>query len=136
MLITKSLFDEFFLKNNRALLKINEVLCGRLRECWIFHSIIGLNDAETKIRATLARYGTTLGVQNCNGVIINSILSHQAIADRVQISRETTSRVLKKMRERHEIEITGRRIKLLPAFYQEVSQSKLFINLAEKLGAH
>jgi CRP/FNR family transcriptional regulator, cyclic AMP receptor protein len=136
LLISKSLFDEFFLNNNRALRKINEVLCGRLRECWIFHSIIGLNDAETKIRATLARYGTTLGVQNCNGVIINSILSHQAIADRVQISRETTSRVLKKMRDRHEIEITGRRIKLLPAFYREVSQSKLFINLAEKLGTH
>jgi CRP/FNR family transcriptional regulator, cyclic AMP receptor protein len=136
LLITKSVFDEFFMKNNKALRKINQVLCGRLRECWVFHTIIGMNDAETKVRATLARYSTTLGVQNSNGIIINSILSHQGIADRVQISRETATRILKKMRQRHEIEITGRRIKLLPAFFQEFSQSKLFLDLAEKTDTH
>jgi CRP-like cAMP-binding protein len=102
----------------------------------VFQSIIGLNDAEAKIRATLARYGKTLGVQDSNGVIINSFISHQSIADRVQITRETATRVLTKMRERHEIEITGRRIKLLPVFFEKYSQCKHYLTLADKMGSH
>lgn len=133
LLITKSLFEEFFLENNKALRMINSVLCGRLRECWVFHSIIGLNDAEAKISATLARYGKTLGVKDSSGVIINSVLSHKSIADRVQITRETATRVLTKMRDRNEIEITGRRIKLLPAFFDKYAQCELYLALADKL---
>jgi CRP-like cAMP-binding protein len=136
LLITKSLFDEFFLENNKALRGINALLCGRLRECWVFQSIIGLNDAETKIRATLAHYGETLGVQDSSGVIINSVFSHQSIADRVQITRETATRVLAKLRDRHEIEITGRRIKLLPAFFEKYAQSELFLALTERMDGH
>jgi len=133
LLITKSLFDEYFLENNKALRGLNAVLCGRLRECWVFHTVIGLSDAEAKIRATLARYGKTLGVRDSNGVIINSVFSHQSIADRVQITRETATRVLAKMRDRHEIEITGRRIKLLPAFFEKFAQCELFLTLAEEM---
>jgi CRP/FNR family transcriptional regulator, cyclic AMP receptor protein len=136
LLITKSVFDEFFLENNRALRGINAILCGRLRECWVFQSIIGLNDAEAKIRATLARYGKTLGVWDSSGVIINSVFSHQGIADRVQISRETVTRVLKKMRDRHEIEIAGRRIKLLPAFFERYAQCELYLTIADKINGH
>ena len=136
LLITKSLFDEFFLENNKALRGLNAVLCGRLRECWVFHSIIGLCDAEAKIRATLAHYGNTLGVRDSGGVILNSVFSHQSIADRVQITRETATRVLKKMRERHEIEITGRRIKLLPAFFEKYAQCELYLTLADKMDNH
>jgi CRP/FNR family transcriptional regulator, cyclic AMP receptor protein len=136
LVITKSLFDGFFLENNKALRWINALLCGRLRECWVFQSIIGLNDAEAKIRATLAHYGETLGVRDSSGVIINSVFSHQSIADRVQISRETVTRVLAKLRVHHEIEITGRRIKLLPAFIEKYSQSELFLALREKMYGH
>lgn len=136
LLITKSLFDEFFLENNKALRGLITVLCGRLRECWVFHNIIGLSDSEVKISATLARYGQTLGVRDSSGVIINSVFSHQSIADRVQITRETATRVLTKMRARHEIEITGRRIKLLPAFFEKYAQYKLFQNLAEEMDDH
>lgn len=123
LLISKDIFDEFILQNNRALQGVVSVLCKRLRECWVFHYIIGMNSAESKIRATLARYGKTLGVQDSDGVIINSSLSHQSLADRVHITRETVTRVLTKMREHHEIEIVeGRRIKLLPAFYEKYAQ--------------
>jgi CRP-like cAMP-binding protein len=99
----------------------------------VFHSIIGLNDAEAKISATLARYGKTLGVKDSSGVIINSVFSHKSIADRVQITRETATRVLTKMRDRNEIEITGRRIKLLPAFFDKYAQCELYLALADKL---
>ena len=123
LLVTKTLFDEFFLKNYEALQGIIAMLCKRLREAWIFHSIIGMNSAESKIRATLARYGKTLGVQDSSGVIISKHFSHQGLADRVLISRETVTRVLKKMKDEHEIEIlTGRCIKLLPAFYEKFAQ--------------
>ncbi len=126
LLVTKSLFDEFFLQNNMALQGIVSVLCKRLRESWVFHNIIGLKDAESKIRATLARYGDILGVRDSSGVIINSTFSHQSIADRIQITRETATRALKKMRDQHEIEIlAGRRIKLLPAFYDKHAQLEL-----------
>ena len=120
LLVTKSLFDEFFLQNNKALLGVIAVLCKRMRESWVFQNIIGLKDAESKIRATLARYGKTLGVQDSSGVIINSTISHQSIADRIQITRETATRALNRMKEQKEIEImTGRRIKLLPAFFDK-----------------
>ncbi len=120
LLVTKSLFDEFFLQNNKALQGIIALLCKRMRESWVFQNIVGLKDAESKIRATLARYGQTLGVQNSNGVIINSTLSHQSIADRIQITRETVTRALNRMKDQKEIEIVaGRRIKLLPAFFDK-----------------
>jgi len=123
LLITKTLFDEFFLKNNDALQGIIAMLCKRLREAWIFHSIIGMNNAESKIRATLARYGKTLGIQDSSGVIITKHFSHQSLADRVLITRETVSRIMKKMKIEHEIEIQeGRCIKLLPAFYDKYAQ--------------
>jgi CRP/FNR family transcriptional regulator len=126
LLITKSVFDEFFLDNKRALQGIITVLCRRLRESWVFHNIIGFKDAESKIRATLARYGQTLGIKDSSGVIINTTLSHQSIADRVQITRETATRALKRMRDQQEIEIiAGRRIKLLPAFYEKYSQYEI-----------
>ncbi len=126
ILISKSLFDEFFLHNNRALQTIIDVLCRRLRESWVFHTIIGMNSAESKIRATLARYGKTLGIRDSSGVIITAVFSHQSLADRVLITRETVTRVLKKMKEEHEIEIVeGRRIKLLPLFYEKYAQCEL-----------
>jgi CRP/FNR family transcriptional regulator len=87
LLVTKSLFDEFFMQNNKVLLGIIALLCRRLRESWVFQNIIGLKDAESKIRATLARYGKTMGVPDSSGVIINSTFSHKSIADRVQITR-------------------------------------------------
>ncbi len=132
LLVTKPLFDEFFLKNNEALRGIITMLCKRLRECWVFHYIIGMNSAESKIRATLARYGKTLGIRDSSGVIINKHFSQQSLADRVLITRETVSRVMKKMKEDHEIEImAGRHIKLLPAFYEKYAQCELCMSLPE-----
>lgn len=126
LLLTKNVFDEFFMENKRALQGLISVLCKRLRESWVFHNIIGFKDAESKIRATLARYGKTLGIKDSSGVIINTTLSHQSIADRVQITRETATRALKRMRDQDEIEIlAGRRIKLLPAFFEKYAQIEM-----------
>ncbi|KAB0670197.1 Crp/Fnr family transcriptional regulator [Oryzomonas sagensis] len=130
LLIGKSAFDEFFLNNNKALRQVITVLCQRLRESWLFHNVIGINDAESKIRATLAHYSTTLGTRNSHGIIINSIFSQQSIADRVQITRETVTRVLRKMKEQHEIEMVGRHFKLMPTFFDKYRQSQLYKNLS------
>ncbi|MBI5656098.1 MAG: Crp/Fnr family transcriptional regulator [Geobacter sp.] len=131
LLLTKSLFDEFLLENVMVMQGIITELCRRLRECWLFHTIIGTNDAESKIRVTLARFGKTLGVPNSNGVIINAPFTHQALADRVQVSRETVTRMLKKMKNNGEIEmVEGRRIKLLPKFFQEIARCELYLALS------
>lgn len=124
--ITKNVFDEYVLNDKKMLLQVIDVLCGRLRESWLFNSIIGINDAESKIRATLAHYSKTLGVQNTNGVIINTTLSHQSIADRVHLARETVTRMLKKMRSNHEIQMEGRRFKLMPLFFETYEKSDLY----------
>ena len=118
------------------MLQIIEVLCGRLRESWLFHSIIGINDAESKIRATLAHYSKTLGIRDASGVIINATLSHQSIADRVHITRETVTRMLRKMRNHHEIEMVGRKFKLLPNFFDTYEKSDLFRKLETDLKSH
>jgi CRP/FNR family transcriptional regulator len=126
LLISKRVFDEYFLANKNALLQVIEMLCNRLRESWLFNIILGSNDAESKIRATLAHYSRTLGVQNTTGIIINSRFSHQSIADRVHITRETVTRELRKMRDHHEIEMVGRCFKLLPLFFERYEQSELY----------
>ncbi|MDA8428301.1 MAG: Crp/Fnr family transcriptional regulator [Geobacteraceae bacterium] len=126
LLIAKDVFYEFFLENKTKLLRVIDILCGRLRESWLFHTIIGINNADSKIKATLAHYSKTLGIKDTNGVIINSVFSHQSIADRVHITRETVTRELRKMREHHEIEMVGKRIKLLPAFYDKYEKSDLY----------
>lgn len=136
LLISKSVFDDLFLENKQTLLQVIEVLCNRLRESWLFHSVIGINDAESKIRATLAHYSKALGVRDTNGVIINATLSHQSIADRVHITRETVTRVLKKLRSHHEIEMVGRRFKLLPTFYEKYEKSDLFRTLKTDSKSH
>lgn len=126
LLISKDAFDELFLNNNKALRQVIAVLCRRLRESWLFHNVIGVNDAESKIRATLAHYSTTLGTHDSHGVIINTVFSQQSIADRVQITRETVTRVLRKMKEQNEIEMVGRHFKLLPVFFDKYRQSPLY----------
>jgi CRP/FNR family transcriptional regulator len=136
LFISKDVFEGLFMENKQTLLQIIDVLCGRLRESWMFHSIIGINDAESKIRATLAHYSKTLGVQNSSGVIINANLSHQSIADRVHITRETVTRVLKNLRDHHEIEMVGRRFKLLPIFFETYEKSELFRALTSDLKEH
>ena len=128
LLITKDVFDEFFL-DNKALRQVINVLCGRLRESWLFHNIIGINDAESKIRATLAHYSASLGTQDSHGIIINSVFSQQNIADRLQITRETVTRVLRKMKDQHEIEMVGRHYKLFPKFFDKYRQSQLYKTL-------
>lgn len=130
LVIAKNVFESFFLEDRRTLLQVIEVLCGRLRESRIFQSIIGINHAETKIRATLAHYSTTLGIADTDGVIITTTLSHQSIADRVHITRETVTRVLRKMREHHEIEMVGRRFRLMPRFFAAYEKTGLFRKLA------
>lgn len=135
LVITKTLFDHFFMENPKLLKGIISVLCDRLRESWMFHTIIGTNDAESKIRVTLARYGKTLGVPDSSGVIISKIFSHQSIADRVLITRETASRVLSRMKEQNEIEMAGRHIKLLPAFFEKISQCELYRALSAMQGS-
>jgi CRP/FNR family transcriptional regulator, cyclic AMP receptor protein len=136
LFISKDVFDDFFLDEKQNLLQIINVLCGRLRESWLFHNIIGINNAESKIRATLAHYSKTLGVQNSNGVIINANLSHQSIADRVHITRETVTRVLRKFRNHHEIEMVGRRFKLRPVFFETYEKTELFKALKADLKRH
>jgi CRP/FNR family transcriptional regulator len=136
LLISKAVFDEFFLEERDTLLQVIAVICGRLRESWLFHSIIGINDAESKIRATLAHYSKNLGVRDTDGVIINATLSHQSIADRVHITRETVSRVLRKMRNHNEIQMVGRRFKLLPLFFETYQKSVLFRTLRADLKNH
>lgn len=136
LFISKNVFDDLFLEDKQSLLQVIAVLCGRLRESWLFHSIIGINDAESKIRATLAHYSSMLGVRDTDGVIINTNLSHQSIADRVHITRETVTRVLKKMRNQHEIEMVGRRFKLLDGFFEKYEQSNLYKTLKADFKCH
>lgn len=119
----------FKLKMMTVSVQIQTVLCGRLRESWLFHTIIGCNDAESKIRATLAHFSKTLGIRDATGVIINSYISHQSIADRIHLTRETVTRVLIKMKGRHEVEMVERRIKLLPPFFERYEKSELFMML-------
>jgi len=134
LMISKSVFEHFFMHNNESLRELVDVLCNRLRESWLFQTILGASDAESKVRVTLARYGTLCGIADDSGVIININLSHQGLADRIMVTRETVTRVLGRMRDLNEIESTGGRIKLLPAFFENIDQCRLYNILKAKQG--
>lgn len=112
-LIAKKDFEEYFMKDSIVLKQIISLLCERLRESWVMLRVLGLADAETKVRAVLAHISSIYGVQDDRGVVIPFTLTHRELADFTALARETVSRLLARLSQSGEIEIIGRRTIIL-----------------------
>lgn len=106
-LISKTDFDQYFMKDSNVLKEIISMLCERLRESWIMLRVLGLTDAETRVRAVLSHIGSVYGIKDVRGIMIPFKLTHKEIADFAALARETVSRLLAKLSQSGDIEIIG-----------------------------
>lgn len=116
-LISKTDFERYFMKDTNVLKEIISMLCERLRESWVMLRVLGLPDAETRLRAVLSHISSIYGVKDVRGIIIPIKLTHKELADFASLARETVSRLLARFSQSGEIEIVGgRNIVLKPSF--------------------
>lgn len=106
-LISKMDFERYFMKDTNVLKQIISLLCERLRESWVMLRVLGLSDAETRVRAVLAHISSIYGIKDVRGIIIPLKLTHKEIADYAALTRETVSRLLSRLSQAGEIEIIG-----------------------------
>jgi CRP/FNR family cyclic AMP-dependent transcriptional regulator len=105
-------FHKYLMHNEKVLLQIINVLCGRLRQVWQTQSISS-STAEAKIRMGIYQLSKRHGIQDAHGTIIDLKITHQELAEMVGTSRETVTRVLSRLRDEGIIEVEQRRITLL-----------------------
>jgi CRP/FNR family transcriptional regulator, cyclic AMP receptor protein len=105
-------FHKHLMHNERVLLQIINVLCGRLRQVWQTQSLSS-STADAKIRMGLYQLAKRHGIQDAHGTIIDLKITHQELSEMVGTSRETVTRVLTRLREEGIIEVEQRRITLL-----------------------
>ncbi|MDD2310089.1 MAG: Crp/Fnr family transcriptional regulator [Desulfuromonadaceae bacterium] len=108
-LISKVDFEQYFMKDTNVLKHIITMLCERLRDSWVMLRVLGMPDAETRVRAVLAHISSVYGVKDVRGIIIPFKLTHKEIADFAALARETVSRLLTRLSQSGEIEIIGRK---------------------------
>jgi len=104
-LIAKVDFERYFMKDAHVLKQIISLLCERLRESWVMLRVLGLSDAETRVRAVLTHISSIYGIKDVRGIIIPLKLTHKEIADYAALTRETVSRLLSRLCQAGEIEI-------------------------------
>lgn len=116
-LISKNDFELYFMKDETVLKQIISMLCERLRESWVMLRVLGLTDAEARVRAVLAHISSIYGVKDVRGILIPLKLTHKEIAEFAVLARETVSRLLTRLCQSGEIEIIdGKNIILKPSF--------------------
>jgi len=108
-LISKVDFEQYFMKDANVLKHIIAMLCERLRDSWVMLRVLGLPDAETRVRAVLTHISSVYGIKDVRGIIIPFKLTHKEIADFAALARETVSRLLTRLSQSGEIEIIGRK---------------------------
>lgn len=106
-LISKNDFEQYFMKDSQVLKQIIALLCERLRESWVMLRVLGLSDAETRVRAVLRHISSIYGIKDVRGIIIPLKLTHKEIADYAALTRETVSRLLSRLCQAGEIEIVS-----------------------------
>jgi len=120
-LIRKSDFEKYIFEHPVVLKAIIALLCSRLRGAWSMLKVFTSADAEQQVRAMLSQIGSHYGEEGREGVLIQTRLTDQDIADYASVSRETVTRLLDKFRKAGEIEILGQEAILLkPGFFEKI----------------
>jgi CRP/FNR family transcriptional regulator, cyclic AMP receptor protein len=120
VIISKSDFEDYLLKNEKISRQVIQVMCTRLREAWMIIKVLNLPNAESRVRAVLKLISGYYGFRDASGTIISSKFTHQNIADYSHLARETVTRLMNRLINDGEIEINDNRdIVLKPAFMEK-----------------
>ena len=118
-LLSREVFHKHFMCNNKILREIILMLCARLRDAWSMAKVMSFADAEHRVRAVLMYMGERFGVPDPQGTVIRFRLTHGAIAAFASLSRETVTRIIKRLEKAGDLEARPHRdIILKPAFYE------------------
>ena len=117
-LLAKNEFDQRLLRDDEIIQKFITILCDRIRDSWEMIKILSFNteNAQDRVISLLQRLGELHGVKDSSGVIIDVKLAHQQIADYAALTRETVSRVMKKLEREGQIRIMENKVVLLNNF--------------------
>lgn len=102
-LISKENFEEVMLKNQEIYRQVIVMLCSRLRESWHMLKVLRHTSAEQRVRGVLEHFGYLHGVTDVRGTIIPLKLTHKSIAEYASVSRETVTRLMKRLVQANEI---------------------------------
>lgn len=120
-LLSKQDFELRLLTNESIRRKIIAHLCTGLRESWAMIKILSFDNAEQRILAVLNRMQVLYGLVDDRGAIITVKLTHQQIANYASVTRETVTRVLKRLEHETVIKILDdKKILLTTSFYQKI----------------
>ncbi|HOI73717.1 MAG TPA: Crp/Fnr family transcriptional regulator [Syntrophales bacterium] len=112
-------FEMRFLKNPIAVRQIISLLCERLRDSWFMLKVLNLQRAEDRVRAVLGHMASRFGSRDARGTAIRLRMTHSELADYASLSRETVSRILKRLELAGEISVLEkRRILITPNFHK------------------
>lgn len=116
-LLSKQNFDHLVFSNEKILQQFLTTLCLRLRESLMMLKIMSFADAEERVRLVLEYLSRLYGVKDQRGVLVSLKLTHKDIANYAAVSRETVSRLMKRLTHEGAIEILDKRYILVkPAF--------------------
>jgi CRP/FNR family transcriptional regulator, cyclic AMP receptor protein len=119
--ISREVFCRQLLENNKVLRGIILMLCGRLRNAWLMMKVMSFADAEHRVRSVLRFLAEQFGVPGPEGTLIDMKLTHSDIGNFASLTRETVTRVMNRLENAKEIEITDHKFILLtPAFHKNI----------------
>ncbi|MDP6125756.1 MAG: Crp/Fnr family transcriptional regulator [Candidatus Latescibacteria bacterium] len=93
-------------------IKLLSVFTGRLRRADRKIESLALLDVPSRVVVTLLRLAEDQGKLTDGGILVENRPTHQELANMVGTTRETVSRVLKRLEQQGFIETVGRHLKL------------------------
>jgi CRP/FNR family transcriptional regulator len=119
-LISKKDFDAL-LKHQQFLEGLLKSFCDRLRDSWRRIQMLGMKNAEERVRTLLYLLSEEhSAVRDPDGITLGVRLTHQNIADMSGLTRETVTRVMDKWIKKGEVTLDGnRRIRLEKGFCEK-----------------
>lgn len=122
-LLSKEDLDKFLLKNEKVLYRFITVLCARLRESCQMLKVMSFADAEERVRAVLKNMIRLYGVRDQRGFLLTLNLTQREIANYASVSRETVSRLMKRLSREGEIELLEKKHLLIKSSFLKRSHS-------------
>ncbi|HJV66415.1 MAG TPA: Crp/Fnr family transcriptional regulator [Geomonas sp.] len=116
-LLSKADLDMFVTKNQNILYHFITVLCSRLRESCQMLKVMSFADAEERVRAVLKNMIRLYGVKDQRGFLVTLKLTQREIANYASVSRETVSRLMKRLSKQGEIELLDKKYLLIKSSF-------------------
>jgi CRP/FNR family transcriptional regulator len=120
-IISRNVFYELLISQNKVLENLLHILSSRLRESWKRIQLLNFNNASQRIKMLFLMLSEDYGKKAAEGTTLHIKLIHQDIADMTGLTRETVTRVLDKWKKGGEIKILRNKSILLCPEFESIS---------------